>query len=64
MEQVPEMRNDTKNAGVSVEIQAAGKGRAVITATAAGENERRATEIGPLLEEILHTHWEHWGIND
>jgi hypothetical protein len=28
------------------------------------ENERRATEMGPVLEEILRSHWEHWGLND
>jgi len=29
-----------------------------------GENDKRATEIGPVLEEILQSHWEHWGLND
>jgi len=31
------------------------------------ENQRRATEIGPVLEEILQEHWDHWrhwGLND
>ena len=28
------------------------------------ENEKRATEIGPVMEEILRSHWEHWGLND
>ena len=25
------------------------------------DNQRRATEIGPVLEEILQEHWRHWG---
>ena len=28
------------------------------------DNQRRATEIGPVLEEILQEHWRHWGLND
>ncbi|MBW8864681.1 MAG: hypothetical protein JF609_07115 [Verrucomicrobia bacterium] len=28
------------------------------------ENQRRATEIGPVLEGILRNHWRHWGLND
>lgn len=28
------------------------------------ENQRRATEIGPVLEGILQNHWRHWGLND
>jgi len=28
------------------------------------ENHRRATEIGPVLEEILQNHWRHWGLNE
>jgi hypothetical protein len=31
---------------------------------AGGENEKRATEIGPVLEEILHSHWDYWGLNE
>ena len=23
-------------------------------------NEKRATEVGPVLEEILHARWNHW----
>jgi hypothetical protein len=26
--------------------------------------QRRATEIGPVLEEILQEHWRHWGLNE
>lgn len=26
--------------------------------------EQRATVTGPVLEEILRSHWEHWGLND
>jgi hypothetical protein len=26
--------------------------------------EQRATVMGPVLEEILRSHWEHWGLND
>jgi hypothetical protein len=26
--------------------------------------EQRATVIGPVLEEILQPHWEHWGLNE
>jgi len=26
--------------------------------------EKRATVTGPVLEEILRPHWEHWGLND
>lgn len=25
------------------------------------ENQRRATVIGPVLDEILHASWNHWG---
>ncbi|MDR3458179.1 MAG: hypothetical protein P4N60_12075 [Verrucomicrobiae bacterium] len=28
------------------------------------DNQRRSTEIGPVLEEILQEHWRHWGLND
>ena len=28
------------------------------------DNQRRATEIGPVLEDILQEHWRHWGLND
>jgi hypothetical protein len=28
------------------------------------DNQRRATEIGPVLENILQGHWRHWGLND
>jgi hypothetical protein len=35
-----------------------------IVEPAFGENTKRATEIGPVLEEILHSHWEHWGLNE
>ena len=28
------------------------------------ENTRRATEIGPVLEDILQNTWGHWGLND
>ena len=28
------------------------------------DNQRRATEIGPVLEEILQEHWRHWGLNE
>ena len=28
------------------------------------EIQKRATEVGPVLEEMLHSHWEHWGLND
>lgn len=31
---------------------------------AGGGNSQRATEIGPVLEEILRSHWEHWGLNE
>lgn len=33
---------------------------------AVSDIQRRATEIGPVLEEILqvHCHWRHWGLND
>jgi hypothetical protein len=24
-------------------------------------NDKRATEVGPVLEEILHARWNHWG---
>jgi hypothetical protein len=24
----------------------------------------RAQVVGPVLEEILQSHWEHWGLND
>jgi hypothetical protein len=30
----------------------------------ARENARRATEIGPVLEDILQNKWGHWGLND
>ena len=26
--------------------------------------QQRATVIGPVLEEILRSHWEHWGLNE
>ena len=26
--------------------------------------EKRATEIGPVLEAILADHWRHWGLNE
>ncbi len=26
--------------------------------------EKRATEIGPVLEAILENHWRHWGLNE
>jgi hypothetical protein len=26
--------------------------------------QQRATVMGPVLEEILQSHWEHWGLND
>jgi len=26
--------------------------------------EQRATIMGPVLEEILQPHWEHWGLNE
>jgi hypothetical protein len=26
--------------------------------------EQRATVMGPVLEEILQSHWEHWGLNE
>ena len=28
------------------------------------EIQKRATEVGPVLEEMLHSHWEHWGLNE
>jgi len=27
------------------------------------ENQRRATVIGPVLDEILHASWNHWGMD-
>ncbi|HXF09755.1 MAG TPA: hypothetical protein VN625_03145 [Desulfuromonadaceae bacterium] len=63
MKQVPEMRNDTKKTGGNTVGGQGTEGRAV-TATSGDENARRATEIGPVLEEILHDHWKHWGLND
>jgi len=43
--------------------------RSAVTETTNGEmeqgnNDRRATEVGPVLEEILRSHWQHWGLND
>ncbi|HEX7651944.1 MAG TPA: hypothetical protein VF607_00465 [Verrucomicrobiae bacterium] len=28
------------------------------------ENDRRATEIGPVLQKMLDEQWRHWGLND
>ena len=28
------------------------------------ENDRRLSEIGPVLEEILQNHWRYWGPNE
>ena len=64
MKDVPEMRSSTEKPVVMVRGDGVGEGRDVMTGTGLDENDRRATEIGPVLEEILQTHWEHWGLND
>jgi len=28
------------------------------------ENQKRATQMGPVLNGILHSHWDHWGLNE
>lgn len=62
MEQVPDMGSGTKDSRVNVQVKVGETGG--VTGTLSDDNERRATEIGPVLEEILRTHWEHWGLND
>ena len=63
MNAVHEPMDGTKD---SVPVTAAAKKAAVAVEGGylMGENDRRAVEIGPVLEEILRNHWEHWGLND
>lgn len=65
MNSVRTIADETKNSGVKVQMEFDGvKLLADKPRGAADENERRATEIGPVLEEILHGHWNHRGLDD
>jgi hypothetical protein len=65
MKKVPDRMGDTKASGANVQVKLIEDGKgATQTGVAQDENAKRATEIGPVLEEILHSHWEHWGLND
>jgi len=55
----------TKNSDVKVQMKFQDVKRVADRSRgAADDNEKRATEIGPVLEEILHSHWNPWGLND
>lgn len=63
MDEMRKTASGTKNSGEkAMKLNEEVKVRVV--EPAAGENTKRATEIGPVLEEILHSHWEHWGLNE
>lgn len=66
MNQLQHIAKDPGHPGVIVRIGLIEDARltAKDARTATYENDRRATEVGPVLEEILRGHWEHWGLNE
>jgi len=67
MNQVLPMVEDTKQTTAGKEMKLIAPNTRTATEQAerhVRENQRRATEIGPVLEGILQNHWRHWGLND
>lgn len=54
--------DEIKNSDKNMKVKFNGMKRLMDTMESA--NEKRATEIGPVLEEILHSHWDRWGLNE
>lgn len=67
MNAVPNIANNANQMGSELSvllIQGDSKLAAEKLERAIDEIQKRATQTGPVLDEILHIPWDHWGIND
>jgi hypothetical protein len=65
MNSVRTMTDETKDSGVNVRMGFENVKLLLDEPRGAGDEiERRATEVGPVLEEILHSHWDCWKLDD
>ena len=66
MKKFPHQETNAKRITGNVQAKRLTISTVTITATDNNElfeNQRRATVIGPVLDEILHASWNHWGID-
>ena len=66
MKKFPNKATDAKRIAGNVQAKMLTISTGTITVTDNNElfeNQRRATVIGPVLDEILHASWNHWGID-
>ena len=66
MKKFPHRATGAKRIAWNVQPKILTRSTMTITATDNNElfeNQRRATVIGPVLDEILHASWNHWGMD-
>ena len=66
MKKFPHRATGAKRIAGNVQPKILTRSTMTITATDNNElfeNQRRATVIGPVLDEILHASWNHWGMD-
>jgi hypothetical protein len=70
MSQVLNNVNDTRQAGQTMQPKLISFGTLIAThreKNLARDNQKRSTQVGPVLNGILHSHWDHWehsGLNE
>jgi len=66
MKKFPNRATGAKRIAGNVQPKILASSTMTITATDNNElfeNQRRATVVGPVLDEILHASWNHWGMD-